>query len=41
MCTATSPRYTGILLLWPVYRVMRANAPRRYDPRQVPPELLP
>jgi len=32
---------TGILLVWPVYRVIRANAPRDYDPRHVPPELLP
>jgi hypothetical protein len=31
----------GILLVWPVYRVMKANAPRRYDPRHVPLELLP
>jgi len=33
--------YTGVLLLWPVYRVMQANAPRIYDPRHVPPELVP
>jgi len=31
----------GVLLLWPVFRVMRANAPRAYDPRQVPAELMP
>src|SRR5262249_54026242 len=33
--------YTGVLLVWPVYRVMQANAPRTYDPRHVPPELIP
>jgi hypothetical protein len=31
----------GAGLLWPLYRVMRANAPRSYDPRQIPRELLP
>jgi hypothetical protein len=33
--------FLGVSLLWPVYRVMRADAPRIYDPRQVPPELMP
>lgn len=33
--------YAGVLLVWPVYRVVKANAPRCYDPRHVPPELLP
>lgn len=31
----------GVVLLWPLYRVMKADAPRIYDPRQVPPELMP
>jgi len=31
----------GAVLLWPLYRVMRADAPRIYDPQQVPPELMP
>jgi hypothetical protein len=29
------------VLVWPVYKVMQANAPRSYGPRQVPPELMP
>ena len=33
--------YTGVVLLWPVYKAMQANAPRTYDPRYVPPELMP
>ena len=33
--------YTGVVLLWPLYKVMQANAPRSYDPRHVPPELMP
>jgi hypothetical protein len=33
--------YAGVALVWPVYRLMRANAPRGYDPRQVPREMLP
>jgi hypothetical protein len=33
--------FLGVSLLWPLYRVMRADAPRVYDPRQVPPELMP
>ncbi len=33
--------FLGVSLLWPLYRVMRADAPRIYDPRQVPPELMP
>jgi hypothetical protein len=33
--------YTGVVLLWPLYKVIKANAPRSYDPRHVPPELLP
>ena len=33
--------YSGAVLVWPVYKVMQANAPRSYDPRQVPPELMP
>jgi hypothetical protein len=33
--------FLGVSLLWPVYRVMRADAPRVYDPQQVPPELMP
>ena len=32
---------SGAALVWPVYKVMQANAPRSYDPRQVPPELMP
>ena len=33
--------YAGVLLVWPLYGLMRANAPRSYDPRHVPPELMP
>ena len=33
--------YTGLVLLWPFYKAVRANAPRSYDPRHVPPELMP
>jgi hypothetical protein len=33
--------FLGVSLVWPLYRVMRADAPRVYDPRQVPPELMP
>jgi hypothetical protein len=33
--------YTGVLLVWPLDRVMQANAPRSYDPQRVPPEVLP
>jgi hypothetical protein len=33
--------FLGMSLLWPLYRVMQADAPRIYDPRQVPPELMP
>ncbi len=33
--------YTGLVLLWPVYKAMQANAPRSYDPRHVPSELMP
>lgn len=33
--------FLGVSLLWPVYRVVRADAPRTYDPRQMPPELMP
>lgn len=33
--------FLGVSLLWPVYRVMRAAAPRVYDPQQVPSELMP
>jgi hypothetical protein len=33
--------YSGAVLVWPVYKVMQANAPRTYDARQVPPELMP
>jgi hypothetical protein len=32
---------SGALLVWPVYRLIRTNAPRIYDPRQVPGQLLP
>jgi hypothetical protein len=33
--------YSGAVLVWPVYKAMQANAPRSYDPRHVPPELMP
>lgn len=33
--------YLGVGLVWPLYRVMMANAPRSYDPRDVPQELVP
>jgi hypothetical protein len=33
--------FLGVSLVWPLYRVMRADAPRIYDPQQVPPELMP
>jgi hypothetical protein len=33
--------YTGAILVWPLYKVMQANAPRAYDPHHVPPELMP
>jgi hypothetical protein len=33
--------FLGVSLLWPLCRVMRADAPRVYDPRQVPPKLMP
>lgn len=32
---------SGGALVWPVYRLIRTNAPRVYDPRRVPGELLP
>jgi hypothetical protein len=35
------PLFLGVSLLWPLYRVMQADAPRIYDLRQVPPELMP
>lgn len=31
----------GLGLVWPLYRVMMANAPRRYDPREVPAQMMP
>jgi hypothetical protein len=31
----------GVGLLWPLYRIMRADAPRIYEPLRVPPELMP
>jgi hypothetical protein len=33
--------YTGLALLWPVYKAIQVNAPRSYDPRHVPEELMP
>jgi len=33
--------YIGVGLVWPLYRLVMANAPRSYDPREVPKELLP
>lgn len=33
--------YTGLVLVWPVYKSIQVNAPRAYDPRHLPPELLP
>jgi hypothetical protein len=33
--------YLGVGLVWPVYRLMMANAPRRYDPRDIPAEMIP
>jgi len=30
----------GAALCWPLYKMMQNNAPRRYDPRQLPAELL-
>jgi len=33
--------YFGVCLVWPFYKVMSANAPRAYDPRDIPPELMP
>jgi hypothetical protein len=33
--------YAGVLLVWPIYRVIKSNAPRVYDPRHVPPDLVP
>jgi hypothetical protein len=33
--------YLGVGLVWPVYRLMMANAPRRYDPRDIPPLMIP
>ena len=32
---------SGAALVWPVYKAMQANVPRSYDPRQIPPELMP
>lgn len=29
--------YTGLVLVWPLYKSVQANAPRAYDPRHVPP----
>jgi hypothetical protein len=33
--------YSGVLLVWPVYKMIQINAPRTYDPRHVPQELMP
>jgi hypothetical protein len=33
--------YTGLVLLWPLYKAIQVNAPRSYDPRHVPEELMP
>jgi hypothetical protein len=33
--------YSGVVFLWPLYKIMQADAPRCYDPGHVPPELLP
>jgi hypothetical protein len=33
--------YLGVGLVWPVYRLMKANAPSAYDPRSIPAEMLP
>ena len=33
--------YLGVLLVWPLYRLMQANAPRAYEPGAIPPEVLP
>lgn len=30
----------GIALTWPLYKMVAANAPRRYDPRHLPKELM-
>jgi len=30
----------GVALCWPLYKMMQNNAPRRYDPKQLPAELL-
>jgi len=31
----------GAGLIWPLYRIVMANAPRTYDPRALPAELMP
>ena len=33
--------YSGVVLVWPLYKATQVNAPRTYDPQHVPPELLP
>ncbi len=38
--TMVSALYVGVFLVWPLYTVMNANAPRSYDPRDVPQELV-
>jgi hypothetical protein len=31
----------GAMFVWPFYNVVKNNRPRRYDPRNPPPELMP
>jgi hypothetical protein len=31
--------YAGALLVWPIYKVVTANKPRSYDPRELPDDL--
>jgi len=33
--------YSCAAFLWPFYKMLQANAPRAYDPRHVPEELMP
>ncbi|MFI5015287.1 MAG: hypothetical protein ACHQAY_23375 [Hyphomicrobiales bacterium] len=37
---ALSLLYGGVILTWPLYKIMQANAPRSYDPRDIPEELV-
>jgi hypothetical protein len=30
----------GVFLAWPLYKLVEANAPRNYDPSDIPEELV-